>query len=196
VHEVNAGLVAFEAPLIFEMLHRIRPHNLQEEYYLTDAIEELIAAGHRVEALVAESPLTTMGVNTRADLATVESVLRQRVRERLMVSGVTLIDPPSTFVDSGVEVGQDTVIYPFCVIEGKTVIGSQSQVGPGCRLVDAHIGDRVQISNSVVVEGVVPSGARLGPFAYLRDGRDTAAEAEPCAPSPPAASKKRAAKRR
>jgi bifunctional UDP-N-acetylglucosamine pyrophosphorylase/glucosamine-1-phosphate N-acetyltransferase len=89
-----------------------------------------------------------------------------------MINGVTIIDPDSTYIDSDVQIGMDSVIYPTAVIEGKTIIGEECIIGPGCRLVDSKIADRVEIKNSVILESTVDEDTKIGPFAYLRPGSD------------------------
>jgi bifunctional UDP-N-acetylglucosamine pyrophosphorylase/glucosamine-1-phosphate N-acetyltransferase len=112
----------------------------------------------------------TCGVNDRVQLAEAERVARDRVRRRLMLGGVTLIDPASTYVDDAVEVGPDTTIYPGSIVEGTTRIGSGCRVGPRAHIVDSTIGDGVVVDAAVVERSVVMNGARIGPFCHLRPG--------------------------
>jgi len=111
-----------------------------------------------------------LGVNDRRQLALVEGIMRRRILDRLMLEGVTVVDPGTTYVDAGVRVGGDTVLYPFTFLEGETEIGCECHIGPGARLVDSKVGDRVTVQYSVVLESVIEEASQVGPFAHLRPG--------------------------
>lgn len=168
--EVNSSVYCFEKRDLFSALSRITPDNVQGEYYLTDVIEVMIQEGLRVEAVISEDSLTAQGINTRVQLAEAERIYRDRIRERLMLSGVTMVDPETTFVDFDVVIGQDTTILPFSIIQGNTVIGDNCVVGPFVRIVDSKVSCGATISNAVVVEAEVGEGVSIGPYAYLRSG--------------------------
>lgn len=168
VREVNTGIYCFEVAGLFDALDKITPANAQGEYYLTDIIETYVHDGLAVGAVVLKNPVEVTGINDRVQLAEVEQSMRGRVLEDLMRSGVTVVDPPSTFVDRSVRVGRDTVIYPFTFIEGLTVVGEDCAIGPGSRLVNANVGDGVSIQNSIVLESHIGDHCSVGPFAYLR----------------------------
>jgi len=168
VREVNTGIYCFEVAGLFDALDRITPTNAQGEYYLTDMIEMYARKGLAVGAVTLENPREVTGINDRVQLAEVEQYMRGRVLEDLMRSGVTVLDPLSTFVDRAVQVGRDTVIYPFTFIEGSTVIGEDCTVGPGSRLMNAKVGDGVSIQDSIVIDSHIEDHCSIGPFAYLR----------------------------
>jgi bifunctional UDP-N-acetylglucosamine pyrophosphorylase/glucosamine-1-phosphate N-acetyltransferase len=170
VREINVGLYAFRGPELRDRLRRLRPDNDQGEYYLTDVIGLLVADGCRVEAVAAADPRSALGINDRVELAEAAAILRQRILRRLMLSGVTIIDPDTTYVDAEVEVGQDSVIHPMTTLQGRTVIGAECQIGPSARIVDCALADRVTVHASVLVESIVGEGSRIGPFANLRAG--------------------------
>lgn len=170
VDEINSGIYCFAVPGLFKNLAGLTPENAQGEYYLTDIIETYVAHGLPVEARLVEDAAEIQGINDRKQLAGAEFVLRRRVLEKLMFSGVTVMDPHSTFIDRGVEVGKDTIIYPFTIIEGKTVIGEECIIGPGSHLTDVKVGDKVSIQNSVLQESNIGDGCLIGPFAYIRPG--------------------------
>ena len=167
IKEINTGAYCFESPAIFEVLEDIRPENAQAEYYLTDAVAGLIARGGRVQAVPDPNADVALGVNTRIDLARAEALLRERTCQRLMLSGVTIVDPASAFIDPTAEIGPDTVIQPWTLIRGQTRIGRECLIGPGTTLVDASVGDRARIIHSTVLGGRVPSGARVGPYEHI-----------------------------
>ena len=170
IREINAGTYAFDAPVLREALHAIRPANTQGEYYLTDVIELLLQRDRTVAAVVVGDSLEASGINSRRELAAAEAAMRAMLLGELMDSGVTVIDPPTTFVHAGVRVGRDTVLYPGTSLEGATVIGESSVIGPNARIVDAQIGDRVTIEASTVVGSSVADDSRVGPYSRLRPG--------------------------
>ncbi len=170
VCEVNTGLGCFTLGALREVLPRIRADNVQKEYYLTDAFRLLREGGSRVGILRLEEAEEVMGINTRQELARAEAELRQRVLLELMASGVTVVDPATTYVDPRARIGPDTVIHPFTVIEGETVVGSGCALGPGAHLISARLGDGVRVWWSVVEHSEVGEGSRVGPYAHLRPG--------------------------
>ncbi|MBE3588447.1 MAG: bifunctional UDP-N-acetylglucosamine diphosphorylase/glucosamine-1-phosphate N-acetyltransferase GlmU [Thermoanaerobacteraceae bacterium] len=170
VKEVNTGIYCFAAAGLFDALAALSPENAQGEYYLTDIIEHYVHQNRPVAAVAVDDPVEILGINDRCQLARVEGVLRRKVVEELMLSGVTVMDPSSTFIDRGVRIGRDTVVYPFTIIEGSTVIGTNCIIGPGSRLVDATVGDGVVIEQSVVRESKIGDNCSIGPYAYIRPG--------------------------
>ncbi|MDK2888207.1 MAG: bifunctional UDP-N-acetylglucosamine pyrophosphorylase / glucosamine-phosphate N-acetyltransferase [Thermoanaerobacter sp.] len=170
VKEINTGIYCFSAPGLFDALSAIKSENAQGEYYLTDIIGQLVQQGEPVAALKVEDPREVEGINDRRQLARMEAYLRQQILEELMLSGVTVVDPATTFVDRNVKIGSDTVIYPFTIIEGNTVIGRNCVIGPGSRLIDVQTGEGVVIEHSVIRESKIGDKCTIGPFAYIRPG--------------------------
>lgn len=170
IREVMSGTFCFRADTLWDKLNALRPDNEQGEYYLTDVPGMIVGEGGVVAVSVAEDWRTVLGPNDRRELAEAEAVLRQRVLDRLALSGVTIVDPQTTYVHDTVEVGQDTVIEPFTFLQGHTVIGSGCTIGPQARVIDSRIGDGVTVDASVVEASEVGNGSRIGPFAHLRPG--------------------------
>lgn len=170
IGEVNAGLYAFAGQALLDALREVRPDNAQGEYYLPDVLSVLRRQGARVAAYEVEDTQSLMGVNDRVELAAARAVAQRRVHERLMRSGVTVVDPATTVIDAGVRVGQDTVVEPTCFLRGSTSVGAGCRVGPLTTLIDAHLGDEVLAPYSYLVGCEVAAGAAVGPFAYLRPG--------------------------
>jgi bifunctional UDP-N-acetylglucosamine pyrophosphorylase/glucosamine-1-phosphate N-acetyltransferase len=170
VTEINTGVYCFSAKGLFEALLQIDSNNAQGEYYLTDIVEYYIARGDTVGAVIVDDADEVMGVNDRCQLAAVEKVLRRRILDRLMISGVTIMDPSSTFIDGDVDIGADTVIYPYTFIEGKSKIGENCIIGPSSRLVNVTLGSRVNVQNSIIMDSRLEDGCNIGPFAYIRPG--------------------------
>ncbi|MGE5576174.1 MAG: bifunctional UDP-N-acetylglucosamine diphosphorylase/glucosamine-1-phosphate N-acetyltransferase GlmU [Syntrophothermus sp.] len=170
VREINTGIFCFRAPELFEALAEVQPNNAQKEYYLGDVLPILQKRGMKVGALAIADPFEGLGVNSRAQLAEAEKILRRRKARALMDAGVTIVDPDNTYIDLDVEVGRDAVIYPFTFLEGRTKVGSLCRIGPSTRLVDTILGARVEAAYSVLLEARVEDDVTIGPFAYLRPG--------------------------
>ena len=167
--EVNSGAYCFEATWLRENLPKINA-NHGSERYLTDLAAIAIRQGESVLAMPSIDPVEVLGINNRLDLANVEGVKRQRIREQLMLDGVTITDPGSVIIDEEVIIGQDTLILPNTLILGNTTIGSGSEVGPGSVLRSSTIGDDCRITLSVVEDAVMESKVDIGPFSHLRPG--------------------------
>lgn len=168
IKESMSGIFIFKMPLVFDLLRNLKPNNAQGEFYLVDVLGKLVEMGRPVSVSIASDYRTVIGPNTRQGLAQAEAIMRERVMERLMNEGVTIIDPNSTYIHDTVAVGRDTVIRPFSFVEGNTVIGERCQIGPSARIIDSVVGDGVTVDLSVVEESRVESGARIGPFSHLR----------------------------
>jgi bifunctional UDP-N-acetylglucosamine pyrophosphorylase/glucosamine-1-phosphate N-acetyltransferase len=139
------------------------------EYYLTDLVDVAVRDGQRVSTVSA--PLEeTMGVNDRIQLAQAERIMRRRILRELMLSGVTVEDPKTTYVDSGVQVGQDSVLRPGTTLRGTTTIGERCEIGPSSVIRDCTIGDDCMVLASWLESSIMESGARVGPMSRLRAG--------------------------
>ena len=167
VDEINAGMYVFAAEALRRELGALRGDNSQGELYLTDVVAPLAAEGLAAVEAPAE---VVAGVNDRAQLAAAAAVLRRRINERLLLGGVTLVDPERTYVGAEVVIAPDAVILPNTHLEGATRIGAGARVGPDSRLVDAVVEDGAVVSYSVLLGASVGPGATVGPFSYLRPG--------------------------
>jgi bifunctional UDP-N-acetylglucosamine pyrophosphorylase/glucosamine-1-phosphate N-acetyltransferase len=170
IREINAGTYVFDAGPLATALAGLSNDNAQREYYLPDVFPALREAGHTVAAHLADDLAVTMGVNNRADLAAVEAEARDRILHAHMVAGVTVVDPASTWIDAGVEIGADARIEPGTSLRGATAIGAGATVGPLTTLIDAEVGAGATVVHSYLVECEVAEGCSVGPFAYLRPG--------------------------
>ena len=170
INEINAGIYCFETRSLFRALEQVKPENAQGEYYLTDVPGILRAEGADVSIFLHTDAREVSGINTRAELAEFEHILRRRTLRRLMLdSGVTLIDPAHTYVSSQAQIGRDTIIYPDVHIEGDTIIGEDCTIRSGTRITNARIGNSVTIKDhSVIVDSEISDGCSIGPFAHLR----------------------------
>ena len=171
INEVNAGIYVFEGEHLFDRLRSLSSNNAQGEYYLTDMLALLRKAGQRVGAVVAADPIEALGVNSRAELATVEGEIQRRVVEKLMTEGVTFRNPATVVIDSTVSIGRDSVVYPFVTLEGTTSIGERCVVEPGVHLINVTAGDDVHLKSGTVAEdSIIENEAVVGPYAHLRPG--------------------------
>jgi bifunctional UDP-N-acetylglucosamine pyrophosphorylase/glucosamine-1-phosphate N-acetyltransferase len=170
IREINVGVYCFRVPALAQALRRIQPNNRQREYYLTDAVNLLAAGDGGVVTVGVRDAAETIGINSREELSEAEQIMRRRILSRLMGSGVTVVDPASTFIGESVRIGRDTVIHPFSILSGRTVVGRQGIIGPGARLRDSVVGSRVQVRDSSLEEARVGDGSVVGPYAHLRPG--------------------------
>ena len=168
IHEVNAGIYCFDAQALFSALTKVTNDNAQGEYYLPDVLGILRDEGEKIWAVVADNYESTLGINSRSQLAVAEWILRRRKVEELMADGVTIIDPHTTFIDAEVRIGMDTVIYPFTFLEGVTVIGEDCVIGPHVRFQDMVIGDNVKAHYVYAHDSEVGSDVDLGQFNHIR----------------------------
>jgi len=130
IKEVNPSYYLFDNEILFEALDKVEPNNVKNEYYITDVLAIIIAAGHKVTAVTAVEPEAAMGVNNRFELSRAGRIMQQRIQRQLMENGVTIVDPDTTWVDARAQIGQDTVIEPFTYIHGEVKIGQGCRVGP------------------------------------------------------------------
>lgn len=176
ITEVNTSIYVFRRSLLAPALRRIEPDNTQGEYYLTDVVEVLNSAGHRVEAVVVADGAEVQGINDRVQLAAAEAELRRRTNEGLLRSGVTMVDPTAVYVDTTVEIGPDVTLFPGVILQGNTVIGSGSEIGPNTRLIDTVVGDGSVVQASTAVNARIGNRCILGPYAALGPGDEIAAD--------------------
>jgi len=169
IREINVGTYVVQGDFLFAALEQLEPTNAQGEFYLTDIVQAAVGHGRRVAAVTLRDPDEGLGVNTREQLAEAEQVVRRHIRRRWLDAGVRMIDPSSTWIDAGVTIGRDSVLYPNVVLEGATVIGEDVVVRSGTRITDCIIGNRVEILDHCVCrESEIEDDATLGPFAHLR----------------------------
>jgi bifunctional UDP-N-acetylglucosamine pyrophosphorylase/glucosamine-1-phosphate N-acetyltransferase len=172
IAEINTGMYCFQAGAVFSALSRVECSNAQGEYYLTDVLPLLQQDGHNVAVLAVDEIDQIHGINNRVQLSQAEAIIRQRHNRDLMKNGVTIMAPETTFIDSTVKIGLDTVIYPFTIIEGQTTIGENCTIGPYTRINDAFIGNHVVIESSRIKEACIGNYCNIGPYAYLRPEAD------------------------
>jgi bifunctional UDP-N-acetylglucosamine pyrophosphorylase/glucosamine-1-phosphate N-acetyltransferase len=168
--EMNAGIYAFHEHALRAAIAHVGNDNAQREYYLTDTVELLIAAGHRVAPVPVDDYRSVLGVNDRVELASANAILNRRLCEAHMRAGVTIADPATTYLVPGLEIAPDATILQNTMIYGTTRIGTGTCIGPNCRIGDATIGAHCDIRESVVTSSTIADDVSIGPFAHLRGG--------------------------
>lgn len=168
IQEVNSGAYCFEVPRLVQVLKEIKSQGPKQELYLTEALELIRSKGFKIQGYVTPAAEEVLGVNNRVQLAQVERVFQRRVLERLMLSGVSILDALHTYVDADVEVGPDTVLHPGTVLRGKTRIGRDCVIGPYTYVEDSSLGNGVEAKFSVILQSRVLEKSVIGPFSHLR----------------------------
>ncbi len=177
IHEVNLGVYVADAELLFASLEQIDNTNQKGEFYLTDMVEQASSCGRRVASHAVEDWSEALGVNTRAELARAEACMRERIAQRWMREGVTLIDPGQTYIEADVEIGPDTVVAPGTMLRGATRIGAGCQIDAGCIVDDSALGDGVSLKPHCFVEQArIGNNCEVGPSAHLRPGTELSDE--------------------
>jgi bifunctional UDP-N-acetylglucosamine pyrophosphorylase/glucosamine-1-phosphate N-acetyltransferase len=171
IQEVNAGVHCFDAEALLEAFPKLTPANAQGEYYLTDIIGHMAAAGRRVVATPFDESIL-LGVNDRWALALADRILRERTAKRWAFEGVTIVDPVTTHIGLDVTIGRDTVLLPGTMLEGETHIGEGCEIGPYTRIRSTTVGDGTKIAMSLVKDSTIGSDVYVGPFAHIRAGAD------------------------
>lgn len=168
-YELNASVYCFTASWLWEYLPRI-PASPSGEYYLTDLVALATQDGFPVQALPIQDAEEAIGINNRLHLAEAEAVLRNRITRQWMLSGVTLIDPQTTYIEPDVRIGKDTVIWPNTYLHGSTKIGEACIIGPNALIYDTQIGNRCRVLFSMMEKATLEDDVEVGPFARLRKG--------------------------
>ncbi len=171
--EINTGTYVFDADFVFSILPGLGKENVQGEYYLTDVVAAAAAAGRKARAVCLLDPNEALGINDRVQLAEASRLMRQRINQRLMLGGVTLVDPETTYVDQQVEIGSDSLLHPGVTLTGKTRIGQHCVIESGVQVDSSNIADHVHLKSGSVLEGaLVGENCNIGPMAHLRPGTE------------------------
>ena len=174
IDEINVNTYAFDADWLRANVANVAA-SASGELYVTDLVARAVETGHRVRVVEAPRPELAHGINDRAQLAAAEELMRRIITETHMANGVTIVDPSTTRIDAGVEIGQDARIEPWSILEGATVIAQDAVIGPNAHVRDSRIGPRTHVWASVVEESTVAEDVEIGPFAHLRPGAEIGA---------------------
>jgi len=169
IDELNVGAYCFDSQWLWPALKKI---NLSPkgEYYLTDIVAVAVSEGKKVTTVEVADAEEALGINNRVHLAEAEQILRQRINRDYLLAGVTMIDPQSVYIEQGVKIGRDTILYPNTHLTGNTVIGEGCEIGPDTMISDSTIGDRCHLLASVIEGALVEDEVGMGPFCHLRKG--------------------------
>ena len=168
IKEINTGIYLFKGKDLRYALNNLKNDNIQSEYYLTDCLELILKSGKKVSSTVVDGINEFLGVNSREQLADATQKLQERINKKHIENGVTIIDTKNTYISSDAEIGMDTIIYPGCVIEGKTVIGENCSIGPNSQITNMIIHDNVKFQSSTGIDSEIGSNTNVGPYAYIR----------------------------
>ena len=172
IREINSGIYCFDSDKLFAALDQVRPTNSQSEYYLTDVPAILKSHHERVRLFQHTDSREVSGINTRAELAEFENLIRRRtIRQLMLEAGVTFIDPSHTYISSDAQIGRDCIIHPNVHIEGKAILGDACEIQQGARIVNSNLGKRVTVKDHcLIVDSTIADDCSVGPFAHLRMG--------------------------
>ena len=170
IKEINSGIYCFTASKLFAALKRVNPTNQQGEFYLTDVPQILLSDGEQVNVYLHGDAREVSGINTRAELAEFENLLRRGTIRKLMVeTGVTFLDPSHTYISAEAQLGRDCVIHANVTVEGKSVIGEGCEIRSGTRITNSRLGNGVIVKDHcVIIDSEIQSNVSVGPFAHLR----------------------------
>jgi bifunctional UDP-N-acetylglucosamine pyrophosphorylase / glucosamine-1-phosphate N-acetyltransferase len=173
IRELNSSTYVFDARELWGALDALKPDNVQGELYLTDTVRALAEAGKPVATYKSDDPEAPVGINTRVELARTAAVLRDRINERHMLAGTTIVDPLSTWIDPQVKLEPDSVVHPFTVLRGGTRVLRGAEVGPHVVAIDAEIGERALVGPFCYLRPgtVLEAGAKAGTFVELKNSR-------------------------
>jgi bifunctional UDP-N-acetylglucosamine pyrophosphorylase / glucosamine-1-phosphate N-acetyltransferase len=169
IRELNTSVYCFRADWLWDALDRI-PLSPKGEYYLTDLVGIAVDDGLTVQTVTIEDPAEVIGINTRVHLAEATAGMQARINRQWMLAGVSIIDPQTTYIEVGVTIGQDTIIWPNTHLQGNTQIGTNCTIGPNAIIRDTQIGNSCQIFASVLEQAVLENDVDMGPFGHLRKG--------------------------
>ena len=171
INEINSGIMCIDSSILDKALANLDNDNAQNEYYLTDIVDYINSNKGKILPYQIDDSQEITGVNDRVNLAKAEKILRARINKKHMENGVTIIDPETTYIDENVEIGSDTIIYPFTYIEGDTKIGRHNIIKPQNHIIDCKIGNNNHIKDSNVIKhSEIRNECNIGPFAHIRPG--------------------------
>jgi bifunctional UDP-N-acetylglucosamine pyrophosphorylase/glucosamine-1-phosphate N-acetyltransferase len=167
--EVNVGAYCFRSEWLWSQLPQLQP-SPKGEFYITDMVGMAVTSEERVDWVDIQHEEEIIGINTREHLAEAQSVIQRRINCKLMESGVTIVDPMTTYIDANVKIGCDSIIMPNTHLQGTTEIGEGCEIGPNTLILDSSLGDCCQVLMSVLKQAVLEEDVDVGPFAHLRPG--------------------------
>ncbi|MDI6786057.1 MAG: sugar phosphate nucleotidyltransferase [bacterium] len=171
INEINTSIYCFKWEDLHQALNNLKLNQEKGEYYLTDCIENFIKDQLVVASLKTEDPNEALGINNRIHLSKAENRIREQILNNLMLQGVTILDPNSTFVDQEVKIEQDTIIYPYTSIMGNTVIESKCVIGPFSCIINSEIENECTVFSSFIVNSHIERNSSIGPYDYFKNSQ-------------------------
>jgi len=169
IKEINSGIYFFKTKILIKSISSLKPKGPKKEYYLTDSIENIIKSGGKVINYSIDDDLQIKGINSRIELSEAFKFMVKRKIFELQNNGVSIISPENTFISSSVKIGKDSIIYPGCIISGKTVIGENCKIGAYSIIENSKILDNVNINPfSCIYNSIVKNESVIGPFSHIR----------------------------
>ncbi len=169
INEINVGVYCFQVPWVWNALEALKPSS-SGEFYITDLVALASAQELTIESIESKDPNEVRGVNNRVELSELELVVRERILHDWMLNGVTVIDPRTTYIDQGVEIGRDTTVHPNSHIRKGSRIGSRCVIGPDSTIDNSILGDFCEINSSIVEDAELHNRVEVGPFSHIREG--------------------------
>ena len=170
IKEVNGGIYCFRVNWLKNNLDKVTKSKISNEFYLTDLVSIAYEQGRHVDSYLDSSSIAIMGVNNKLELSVAEKVIQKRILDELMKEGITIKDPNTTYIDSDVILGKDSIVFPNTHIYGKSVFGECSTVGPNSIIIDTEVGDNCKIINSHIEKSVIKNDVSIGPYSHIRPG--------------------------
>ena len=164
IDEANTGICVVDNKILFSYLEKLDNNNTRKLFYLSQLVEMFNKENLRVGSFVVEDMVEVFGINDRAQLAYAAKVMRKKINHQLMLEGVSMEDPATTYVSPNVKIGQDTIIYPNVTIMGDCVIGQKCEIGPNVFIENSKIGNGVQIFSSNLQNVEIKDGDKVGPY--------------------------------
>ena len=178
IDEINTGVYIFDIATLRNAVAQLKSSNAQGELYLTDVIALIQGEGKQVAAILSNDYTETLGINDRAQLAECGAIMRDRINDEWMRSGVTIIDPATTWIDLDVKIAPDVTILPGSILRGTTVVDAGALIGPRSTLTSVVVAEAAVVQESVATDSTIGPRANVGPFAYLRPGSQLAADSK------------------
>lgn len=170
IREINSGVYWFSAAALAKALPQLGTANANGEYYLTDTIGIIRAAGLKAGIFRAENSDIVLGANTRANLLALNKIARERVIEKHMANGVEFICTDGIIIGKNVKIGAETLVYPNTILRGETVIGKGCVVGPNSLIENTEVGDNTALNNVQAYDSKLGNNVKIGPFVHIRPG--------------------------
>ena len=178
IDEINTGVYLFDIDALRASVAKLKTNNSQGELYLTDVIADIKASGGKAAAILSNDYSETLGINDRSQLADCAAIMRDRINYEHMLNGVEIIDPTTTWIDSGVKIAADATIFPESWLAGTTTVGAKSIIGPRTTLMNVKVEAGASVIESNCVDCEIGAGAKVGPYSYLRAGTELGAGAK------------------